>query len=309
MATRPTHRLLGAMIVVFAACASVDPAGPADPAAPASSDAASVPPASTPAADGAPASTTEVTEVGSASSTTAVPLTGVAPPDWLGTRPLPLRPGETIAIAAPTPEELQDRQFWTTDHLPPPPDDTFVGTVVSPAPDDVIERSTWTDECPVDRSELAWVTVSFFGFDHRFHTGELLVHADHAEAVAGAFERLHELRFPIEEMRVTTLAELTAPRTGDGNNTSSFVCRPAVNSSTWSRHAFGTAVDVNPFHNPYVRDDIVIPELASAYLDRDRFARGMVHADVVAAFEEIGWGWGGAWSSSSDWMHFSDTGT
>jgi hypothetical protein len=305
MAIRPWHRLIGTLLVVLAACASVDPAGPAASAAP---DAA----AQSTTTSGPAPTTVEATEPSTtelAASTTAVPLTGVAPPEWLGTRPLPLRPGETIAIAAPTPDELTDRQFWTTDLLPPPPDDTFVGTVASPAPDEVIERSTWTEACPVDRTELAWVTVSFFGFDHRFHTGELLVHAEHADAIAGVFERLHELRFPIEEMRVTTLDELTAPRTGDGNNTSSFVCRPAVNSTTWSRHAFGTAIDLNPFHNPYVRDDVVIPELASAYLDRERFARGMVHADVVAAFDDIGWGWGGAWSSSSDWMHFSDTGT
>ncbi len=29
---------------------------------------------------------------------------------------------------------------------------------------------------------------------------------------------------------------------------------------------------------------------------------------VERAFDAIGWGWGGRWSSIKDWMHFSATG-
>jgi poly-gamma-glutamate synthesis protein (capsule biosynthesis protein) len=29
---------------------------------------------------------------------------------------------------------------------------------------------------------------------------------------------------------------------------------------------------------------------------------------VVSAFAEIGWPWGGNWSTLDDWMHFSATG-
>jgi hypothetical protein len=29
---------------------------------------------------------------------------------------------------------------------------------------------------------------------------------------------------------------------------------------------------------------------------------------VVAAFRSIGWGWGGSWRSSKDYMHFSVNG-
>jgi hypothetical protein len=35
----------------------------------------------------------------------------------------------------------------------------------------------------------------------------------------------------------------------------------------------------------------------------------IVPGDVVTeAFAEIGWGWGGNWSSLKDWMHFSRSG-
>ncbi len=54
----------------------------------------------------------------------------------------------------------------------------------------------------------------------------------------------------------------------------------------------------------------MLPELASAYLDRADVRPGMiVSRDVVnGAFAAIGWGWGGHWRSLKDWMHFSQNG-
>jgi hypothetical protein len=88
------------------------------------------------------------------------------------------------------------------------------------------------------------------------------------------------------------------------------VCRPTTGGTSFSQHAYGLAVDVNTFQNPYWNDGLVIPERASAYLARDRVRPGMVTAGgpVVAAFTDIGWEWGGAWSTLKDYQHFSATG-
>lgn len=238
------------------------------------------------------------------------PIAGVASPDWLGTIELELRPGERIGVAQPTPPALTDRRFWTTDVLPPPASDAFVFAIETPPPTLVVARSTWQETCPIDLAELAYVQVAFVGFDGLHHTGELLVHVDHANAIVDVFAQLHKQRFPFEEIRVTRQDELTAPRTGDDNNTSSFVCRPPLGgaSSSWSQHAYGLAIDINPFHNPYVKGDLVVPELATAYLDRSRQLPGMVTSAEAALFAGLGWGWGGDWNSASDWMHFSNNG-
>jgi D-alanyl-D-alanine carboxypeptidase len=251
-----------------------------------------------------------------ATTTTAPPATPTTPttapdpfarPAWLGTRVLPLRADGT-AGPEPTPPELDPRQLATVDVLAPPADGGFHDTI-GPVPADVAARSTWQAACPVTLEQLSYVTVSFWGFDGRAHTGELMVDATQAEQFVGVFHRLFDARYPIEEMRITTQADLDAPPTGDGNNTSAFACRPVTGPgrTSWSSHAYGRAVDINPFQNPYERDDLVLPELSSSYLDRANVRPGML-ADgdgVVSAFEGIGWAWGGLWTRPVDYMHFS----
>jgi D-alanyl-D-alanine carboxypeptidase len=236
------------------------------------------------------------------------PEPGTVPPDWLGTRPLPLRP-DGFGEVRPTPPELRDRRFTLPDTLEPLPGRGFASRVEA-VPPQVLARSTWQPDCPVSADGLAWVRLTFWGFDDARHTGELLVNASVADDLVSVFHTLYDARYPIEEMRITRLDELDAPPTGDGNNTGAFACRPTVGQSTFSQHAYGLAIDVNPFQNPYLKGDLVLPELASSYLDRDD-RPGVIHADdaVVAAFASIGWEWGGDWRTLKDYQHFSENGT
>jgi hypothetical protein len=242
---------------------------------------------------------------------TATAAAPVAAPVWtVGASPLPRRPdgfGEVLA----TPEVLRDRRLPTVDLLPPPADGRFAATV-DPVSDAVRARmgETWSPACPVRLADLRYLTVSFRGFDGRPHTGELVVAAKVADDVVGVFRRLYDDGFPIEEMRLPTTADLTAAPTGDGNNTAAYVCRAARGQKRWSAHAYGLSVDINPFHNPLAKRDLVLPELASAYVDRSWVRPGMHLAGgpAVRAFQAIGWTWGGAWRSTQDPMHFSLTG-
>ncbi|HWH28028.1 MAG TPA: M15 family metallopeptidase, partial [Mycobacteriales bacterium] len=141
--------------------------------------------------------------------------------------------------------------------------------------------------------------------------GELVVHRTVATHVVEVFRALFEADFPIEEMRLVTTADHHAKPTGDGNNTAAYNCRTRVGQGRWSAHAYGTAVDINPFHNPMVRRGTVVPEHGWAYVDRARVRPGMLTADgpAVRAFRAAGWVWGGDWTHSKDWMHFSTDGS
>ena len=176
----------------------------------------------------------------------------------------------------------------------------------------------WHKGCPVPLSGLRLLTVSNRGFDGRTHSGQLIVNARAARPLARVFRRLHGLHFPIRHMQ---LADFYGPRRGrprDGDVTASFECRQAVPSpctggkgtGTWSQHAYGLAVDVNPRENPYVGCGQSRDPTARRYRDRSRHREGMVTPRAVEAFRSAaGWGWGGAWAGNTkDYMHFSASG-
>ncbi len=231
--------------------------------------------------------------------------------DWdLGAHPLPLRP-DGLGEIRPTPAELVERRFATVDLLPPPAGGGFHSTI-GPVTNAIRQRlgKTWSPDCPVGLDGLSYLTVSFRGFDGRAHTGELVVAAGEAADVVSVFEALFAADFPIEEMRLPGTADVDAHPTGDGNDTVALACRPTTGGTSWSAHAYGLAIDVDPFDNPYVKGDVVLPELASSYLDRSWQRPGMVQPDSLAVreFARIGWSWGGDWSSLKDYQHFTATG-
>jgi D-alanyl-D-alanine carboxypeptidase len=172
--------------------------------------------------------------------------------------------------------------------------------------------------CPVALAQLRVLEVRYIGFDRRSHWGELVVNASVASNLSRVFEELYAMRFPIHHMQFgDTYGTLkNVPR--DGDFTASFECRRAsaspctkTNGTTgsWSEHAFGEAVDLNPVENPYVGCGMTRDPTALAYVNRSRYRRGMVNAAVVRAFASIGWGWGGSWTGSTrDYMHFSING-
>jgi hypothetical protein len=255
---------------------------------------------------------TSAAPVATPSTSPTPPITRVGnatpAPTWLGTRTLPVG-SNGFAAAQDTPPELRNRSIITVDDLPPPAAGGFRATVEA-VPASVLARSTWTSACPVAAADLRYVTVSFRGFDGLAHTGELLVNARAADALVTVFGKLFAEGYPIERMRVTSAAELNAPPTGDGNTTAAFACRPVRGQTTWSQHAYGLAVDVNPFQNPYHKGDVVLPELATSYLERGDVRAGMIQPDgpVVLAFASVGWHWGGDYRSLRDFMHFSANG-
>jgi hypothetical protein len=229
----------------------------------------------------------------------------------VGASPLPLRP-DGFGEVLPTPKVLRDRRLQARDVLPAPADCAFhwTATAISPA---VRQRmgETYKAGCPTSLSALRYLTLVFRGFDGRAHTGELVVRHDAVPAFVAAFRRLFALGFPLEEMRLPGTRDMNERPTGDGNDTASFVCRPARGQTRFSAHAYGLAVDVNPFQNPYVKGDLVLPELASAYRDRTWKRAGMFlrGSAAVRAFTDQGFTWGGTFSRPKDYQHMSLTGT
>jgi hypothetical protein len=170
---------------------------------------------------------------------------------------------------------------------------------------------SWRPGCPVGLDDLRYVRLSFIGFDGRSHRGELVVHRDAVAAVRGAFSSLYAERFPIRRMRLVDDYRGSDFASIEADNTSAFNCRRTTGASSWSQHAYGRAIDVNPIENPYVAADGSTAHRASRpFLNRARHRAGMAWAGgpLVQAFAGVGWSWGGAWSGPIDYQHFSATG-
>ena len=123
---------------------------------------------------------------------------------------------------------------------------------------------------------------------------------------------LYTARFPIRRLRPIDAYGGSDERSLDADNTAAFNCRYAVAAGPkrWSVHAYGLAIDVNPVENPYVEGGRVHPRAGRAYLDRSRYRPGMAVRGglLVRAFAAVGWQWGGRWTGSPDYQHFSATG-
>jgi len=175
---------------------------------------------------------------------------------------------------------------------------------------------SWTPGCPVGRASLRMVRVNFWGFDGKRSRGAVVVNAAIATQTAAAFTRLYDLGFRIRQMRPMDASWGKNPK-GPGaddyaamraDNTSAFNCRyvgGAEATKVYSRHAYGYAIDVNDFENPYVADTgTVYPD--TYWLHRRSPGAGVFSSSsssAVRAFTAQGFRWGGLWSAP-DYQHF-----
>ncbi|NUP80741.1 MAG: M15 family peptidase [Nonomuraea sp.] len=170
---------------------------------------------------------------------------------------------------------------------------------------------SWRPGCPVSYQDLRLITMSYWGFDDKPHTGELVVRKTVTDDITTVFRKLYDWRWPIRQMKLVDVYKGDDYDSIDADNTSAFNCRPATGSSNWSNHAYGQAIDINPRENPYVTaDGGTAHQNAKKFTKRPMKGKGVVNPGdkVVKAFAQVGWEWGGYWSGTKDLQHFSKGG-
>jgi len=197
------------------------------------------------------------------------------------------------------------------------PSPGFVGSVrwIDQRLRDTLIGRNWHPGCPVPIRDLRLVTVSYWTFGGRVKQGPLIINETVADDVLSVFHQLFDAGFPIQKIALAQAWRPPSPSDwfSTQNVSASFSCRPVTGqTSGFSQHAYGWAIDINPTQNPYVTGDgQVLRKACLPYLDRTQHLQGMIHRHdaVVRAFTAIGWGWGGDWHSLKDYMHLSLTGT
>lgn len=202
-------------------------------------------------------------------------------------------PGDSAASSAPAAAET------VVTSTPPP----RVSTVTAAELGD-----SWRPGCPVGPDQLRRVEIDYIDPKGQSQRGYLIVHRDIVDQVQQIFGRLREMAFPITKMEPAQhYPGADDELSMEADNTSAFNCRGIPGSRSWSQHAYGRAVDINPLINPMVNlGGSYEPSNAEPYLDRTRKDPGMLHAGdpAVRAFTDRGWTWGGDWRSPKDYQHF-----
>jgi D-alanyl-D-alanine carboxypeptidase len=174
-----------------------------------------------------------------------------------------------------------------------------------------ITGSSWRKGCPVPRRNLRLIRASFWDFQRDVERGALIVHKKEKREMVKALRALFDARFRIRKMDLVDRYGADDHRSMNADNTSAFNCRFVAGTTRWSEHAYGRAIDINPIENPYVTPSgHVSPPAGRPFVDRSRHAKGMIHHGDRAwdAFHDVGWEWGGDWSGTKDYQHFSSTG-
>jgi hypothetical protein len=135
----------------------------------------------------------------------------------------------------------------------------------------------------------------------------LILHRDVVRRTRPVFATMFERKFPLHGIRPVSEFGASDDASMAAGNTSAFNCRRAVAAGppTWSRHAYGRAIDVNPVENPYLFDGRVLPPAGAEFTDRRSARRGLIRRGdpIHQAFVRAGYRWGGDFSNP-DYQHF-----
>jgi D-alanyl-D-alanine carboxypeptidase len=169
---------------------------------------------------------------------------------------------------------------------------------------------SWHKGCPAPLRDLRLLTLDYRGFGGTIRQGKLIIHKGPAWRIKLVFRELFYAGFRMRRMVPIDRYGGDDHRSMNANNTSGFNCRFVSGTSTWSQHAYGKAIDINPIQNPWVNGSYVSPTTGAPFADRSRHAIGMIHGGdkVVRAFADANWKWGGYWIGAKDYMHFSRNG-
>lgn len=168
-----------------------------------------------------------------------------------------------------------------------------------------------TEKLAISYDDLVYLNVLHYDFDGNLAEGELICNIYIAEDLKEIFYELYLNKYPIERMKLIEEYGGDDTKSMEDNNTSCFNYRVVDGSTNLSKHAYGVAIDINPFYNPYVvyKSDgsvYISPKGSEIYTDRSEEFPHKIDEDDLCykLFKEHGFTWGGSWKSSKDYQHF-----
>jgi peptidoglycan LD-endopeptidase CwlK len=169
-----------------------------------------------------------------------------------------------------------------------------------------LQQSFAGKEIPnTNTKNLQMIDVEYYSFDKRLHRGQIVIHKELAGDIKEIFAMIKEKQFPIKKVIPMNNYNWSDEASMKDNNTSGFNYRVISGTRTFSAHALGRAIDINPFLNPMIKNGKVSPE-GAVY---NKYARGTITSRswLTHEFYKRGWRWGGNWKFTQDYQHFEKT--
>ncbi len=151
--------------------------------------------------------------------------------------------------------------------------------------------------------KLELITVEYYSFDNKLHSGQLIMHRSLVSDIIQLFDLMKEDKFPIAKCIPIVKYDWSDSASMADNNTSGFNYRFVAGTKNLSNHAKGMAIDINPVQNPAVYNNGNISPQGAKYNTK---ARGTILDDSEYTKFLVGkqWRWGGVWTSVKDYQHF-----
>ncbi|MDD2474417.1 MAG: M15 family metallopeptidase [Dysgonamonadaceae bacterium] len=176
-------------------------------------------------------------------------------------------------------------------------------------PDTTIIDSRYTFDEAIEGSnapqkvidELHLINVTYLSTDNKLHQGQILTNKRLAQDIKEIFQFMLEQNFVIERAIPIVAYNWSDSLSMANNNTYSFCYR----NITYSNHAKGLAIDINPRFNPLRWKTKDLPnEPIGAVLDTT--VNGTLHPEhlVVKEFRKRGFRWGHTFTKYWDDHHF-----
>lgn len=173
-----------------------------------------------------------------------------------------------------------------------------------------------TKSNPIPCERLNIVNFNYIDFSGNENTGEIVVLDIFSPQVENIFNELLLAKFPIHKALAIEHYNGDDKASMSDNNSSAFNGRRITGASSWSKHAYGAAIDINPLQNPFLGFNqngtpYVLPEKsAEQYLNRTeirpgKLIRAGMSEKVIDIFLSNGFmRWGGYWDTPIDYQHF-----
>ncbi len=152
------------------------------------------------------------------------------------------------------------------------------------------------------RRNLAIVKVEYYSFDGSLHEGQVVISKELKNDIEKIFAMIKKERFPVAKVIPIVHYGWNDEKSMEDNNTSAFNYRFIAGTKKLSNHSSGTAIDINPLLNPYIRKDLHQPK-GSVY-DPSQPGTITKNSFIVKEFNKLGWDWGGDWKDRKDYQHF-----